>query len=266
MNRKIVSLILSVILCLGLVVPVCAASEFSPLIRSFRGGNVPEETGFLYDEADLLSVAEEAALTSKLESISSQYNAQVVIATIASLDGGDVDGFVEYLYDTMGFGYGASHDGVLLLVCMNPREYRILSNGYAADAVTSSKIEAIGDAIVPDLSEGEYADAFDEFANQCGYYLNGHLNGFPFDFGGNLMIALIVGIVAGLITVFILKGQLKTVRRQDRANVYVKSGSMQVTVHRDLYLYRNVTCVRKESSGKSSGSSRSSRNVGGGSF
>ena len=118
--------------------------------------------------------------------------------------------------------------------------------------------------IVSDLSDGDYAAAFDEFAEQCDYYLDGHINGFPFNFGKNLLICLIIGIVAGVVVAFVLKGQLKTVRKQNQANVYVKPGSMQVTVRNDFFLYREVSKSRKESS--SSSGSGSSRSTGGGSF
>ena len=223
------------------------------------------EKYFLYDEADLLTDGEEAVLTGKLQSISSTYQAQIVVCTIASMDGADIDRYLNYLYDTMGFGYGENHDGVLLLVCMDPREYRILSNGFAGTAIDSDAINTMGDAFVSDLSDGNYAAAFTEFADQCVYYLDGHLNGFPFDFGKNLLISLVIGVAAGLIVAFILKGQLKTVRKQDKANVYVKQNSMNLTHQSDIYLYRTVSRSRKSSSGSSSGGG-SSRSTGGGSF
>ena len=224
------------------------------------------EKYFLYDEADLLTDGEEAVLTGKLQSISSTYQAQIVICTIASMDGADIDRYLDYLYDTMGFGYGENKDGVLLLVCMDPREYRILSNGFAGVAIDGDAIDAMGDAFVSDLSDGNYAAAFTEFADQCVYYLDGHLNGFPFNFGKNLLISLVIGIAVGLIVAFILKGQLKTVRKQDQANVYVKQNSMNLTHQSDIYLYRTVSRTKKSSSGSSSGSGGTARSKGGGSF
>ena len=116
MKRKIISImLLALILCSGFALSVFAEA--------------PEY--FLYDEADLLTDAEETALEQKLADISGTYNAQIVVCTIASIDGSDIDQYDDYVYDTMGFGYGENHDGVMLLVCMDPREYRILSNGFA---------------------------------------------------------------------------------------------------------------------------------------
>ena len=223
------------------------------------------EERFLYDDADLLTEEQEAALVQKLEDVSHAHNTQLVIATLPALNNGNIDDFVEYLYDSMDFGYGETKDGVLLLVCMDPREYRILSNGFAGEAITSGDIDAIGEAFKSDLRGGNYADAFDAFADKCEYYLDGHINGFPFNTGKNLLICLGIGLVVALIVTGIWKGQLKSVRKQSAANAYVKAGTMQITQSGDFFMYRNVTKTQKQSS-SSSGSSGSSRSIGGGSF
>lgn len=242
-----------------------AVALYFPQIGDTPEGDILNVEEYLvYDEAELLNDSEELALEEKLADLSSKHGAQIVVCTIESMDGGDIDEFLGYLYDEMGFGYGDNHDGVLLLVCMDPREYRILSNGFAGEAIDSGDIDSIGDVIVSDLSDGNYAEAFEAFAGQCDYYLDGYQNGFPFKAGKNLAICMIIGIAAGLIVAFVLKGQLKTVRKQNQASSYVKPGSMQVTVHNDFFLYRDVTRTKKESSNSSSGGS--SRSSGGGSF
>lgn len=246
MKRKLLTMLFVVMLCVSLTISASAAS----------GADV-------YDEADLLTSAEEAQLAEKLSDIGEQFDAQIVVMTVSSADS-SIDTFVEDVYDSMNMGRGENRDGVLLLVCMDSREYRILSNGYAADAIGMDQIDAISEAIVSNLSDGEYADAFAAFADNCAYYLDGYLNGFPFQAGKNLVIAFIIGIVAGVVVAIVLKNQLKSVRQQKQANVYIKSGSMQLTTSRDLFLYREVSRTRKQSS-NSSGSG-SSRNVGGGSF
>lgn len=246
MKRKLFSILLMAVLCLSFALCVSAA------------------TGeYVYDQADLLSSSEEAQLTEKLSGISRQYNAQIVVMTVPTANG-SVDWFVENVFDSMGMGYGENHDGVLLLICMDSRDYRILSNGYAGEAIDIGCIDAIGEAIVSDLSSGEYADAFAAFADHCAYYLDGYLNGFPFNTGKNLLVAVVIGLVVGIAVAMVLKNQLKSVRQQRQANVYVKTGSMQVTTSRDLFLYRELSRTRKASS-QSSGSG-SSRSVGGGKF
>ena len=227
-----------------------------------------EDEQLLYDEADLLTDSEEAALVEKLTEASHATNAQIVVATIASMDGGDIDSFVDYLYDSMGLGYGADHDGVLILVCMDPREYRILSNGYAGVAIGPDQIDALCDVVEFYLSNGNYATAFTLFVNECEDYLAYYQAGSPFKAGKSFMISLVIGIIAGLIVAFVLKGQLKSVRKQDSARVYVKKGSMRLTYSRDIFLYRNVTRTKKQErvESTSSGSGGTTRSKGGGSF
>lgn len=248
MKRKLLSVILAVVLCFSLAISAAAAYDVG-----------------VWDEADLLTAEEEAWLSAQLVEISRLSQAEIVIMTLESAGDRYIDELVESVYDTMDFGYGESRDGVLLLICMDIREYRILSNGYAAAAIDPYDIDCIGDEITPYLSAGDYAEAFDLFADQCAYYLDGYVNGFPFDFGGSLVTCLIIGLVLAVIVVLVLKGQLKSVRQKNRAHDYIKPGSMNLTVVQDIYLYRNVTRTKKDT-GNGSRSGGSSRSVGGGKF
>lgn len=256
MTKKIVLLVLALLLCISMSVCVFANSTNPDAL-------------FVIDGADLLTENEEAQLRTRLEEISKAYGAQVAVGTVSQMNGSDVDSFTEYVYDSTGYGYGGDKAGVLLLICMDVREYRILSNGFAADAITPDYIDSISDAIVSDLSDGDYADAFHRYAEECEYYLNGYLNGFPFDLEGTLLTSVLIGLVVGAVVALVLKGQLKSVRKNQNANLYVKQGSMHLTQVGDYFMYRNVTRTPRQtsdSSGSSSRSSGSSRNIGGGKF
>ena len=227
------------------------------------------EERFLYDDADLLTDDQEAELAQKLEAVSHAHNTQLVIAALPSLDGEDIDDYVEYLYDSMDFGYGQTREGVLLLICMDPREYRIMSNGQAGVAIGPKQVDTLCDFMDMYLPNGHYVAAFHSFADQCGEMLQYYASGSPFQVGKNLAVSLVIGLVAGLIVALILKGQLKSVRKQYTAHVYVKQGSMQVNLRHDIFLYRNVTRTRKqerEESSSTSGSGGTARTKGGGSF
>lgn len=247
MTRKILSVLLALMLCLSLAIPVFAVST---------------EERFLYDEADLLNSREEAKLIQRLENISHQASAQVVIVTIPSLDGVDVAGYTDELYDSMGFGYGQQHDGVLLLVCMSPRRYEILSNGYAGAVIGRREIRSLCDLMDAYLPEGQYSAAFHSFADQCGDYLEQRGGGHSISLGLCVIISLVIGLIVGLIVAFVLKGQLKTVHSQYRAHDYVRAGSLDIRVYRDIFLWRDVSRTRRETDDHSG----SSRNRGGGSF
>lgn len=250
--KKLLSLALALVMLMSLAVVVCAAT--------------PGSEQFIYDDAQLLDKNQYAALQERLKELSDAYDTQIVVAALQGVNGGDADILAEAFYDGKDLGYGDSRDGILLIIMMDIREFRIVSNGEAADALTLARIDKITEAITQELSDGEYDDAFREFADKCEYYLDGHINGFPFDAGKSLVIALVVGLVIGLIVANTLKAQLKSVRMQTRAHDYVKAGSMQLTYQKDLYLYRTVQQTRKQTSNSNSGSSGGSRNVGGGKF
>ena len=247
--KKLLSVLLVLILCLGLTVTVSAESD----------------DVHLYDEAGLLDYQYERLLEEKLQALSKKYQAQFTIVTFADIDGWTADGYVHAIYDGWELGYGENRDGVLLMIAMDVREFRILTNGMPGMAIDPGTIGKITDTITPDLSDGDYYTAFDTFLDRCDYYLDGYLNGFPFPVKDNLIIALVVGLVIGLIVVFTMKGKLKSVRMQSRAHDYVRADSMQVTERTDLFLYRTVNRVRKQTS-NTSGSGGSSRSVGGGKF
>lgn len=251
MKKPFWTVAFSLLLCLILSLPLFAAEK--PSSR-------------LYDGANLLTDSEERVLLDKLNTVSETYQVDVVIATVDDVGEFTVDGYVEYFYDQNDYGFGKNRDGVLLLISMAERDYRILSNGLGADAITVAEIDRIGDAIVDYLSDGEYAKAFDFFIDECEYQINGEINGFPFDYLTNLLIALGVGVLVAIIVTGVMRLQLKTVRPRTGAGEYTKPGSLQVDVSKDLFLYRTVSRVKRESSSGSGSGSGSSRNVGGGKF
>lgn len=249
MHKRILSFILVLLLCAA-AVPLWAQALESRL----------------YDGADILTVQEEAYVLQYLDRISEKYGVDIVVATVRELGSYSADSYVEHFYDSNQIGTGSRRDGALLLLSMAEREYRILTNGMVGDAIDDSAIDSIGDVIVSDLSDGNYADAFVAFAQECAYYIEGHINGFPFPALQNLIICFVIGLVAALIVTGVMRSQLKSVRKQMGAGDYTRAGSMQLTHSSDLFLYRNVTRVKIQNSSSSRGGGGGSRHVGGGKF
>ena len=220
----------------------------------------------LVENADLLPADEEAGIRAKLDTISETYQVDVVIVTTLSTDGKTPMAYADDFFDYNGYGYGASYDGVLLLISMEDRDWWISTTGLGIRAFDDATIDMIGEEMLSDLSSGWYADAFEIFAEECEYYINGEINGFPFNFGFNLIVALVIGLVVAFIATAVMKSKLKSVRRQTAASDYVKANSLQLTQSNEIYLYRNVTSVRRasESSGSSTHTSSSGRSHGGG--
>ncbi|MBP3293994.1 MAG: TPM domain-containing protein [Clostridia bacterium] len=219
----------------------------------------------VYDEADLLTDAEESALLAELESISDEAEMDVAVALVDSIGELSAMEYADDYFDYNGFGRGDNRDGLVLLISMENSDWWISTRGDAITAFTDAGIEYIGEKVIPYLSEGEYAAALNEFAAQCDTFIAQAKTGDPFDTHNlpknpfnpllALVIALIAGFIIGKIYTGKLKGQLNTVRKQAAASGYVRNGSLNVTNSSDFFLYRNVVRTAKESSDSDGGSS-----------
>ena len=253
MKKRVLSLILVCLLCACMTVAASAAGENPPCV---------------VDHANLLSAGELAGLTRDLEAIARKYGVEVAVVTVDSSEGLSHRRYAEKIYEEYGYGLGADADGVLLLVVMDPRDrgWYILGNGLGADAMNNRNIDIVGDFITPYLKNGDYADAFSVFADECENCLDAAIYGEPFNAGKSLVVSLVIGLVIALIVTGVMKGKLKTVRPKHAAADYVRPGSMDLRVRRDLYLYRTVSRRPRPKSTSSGGSSGSRRSGGGRSF
>lgn len=216
----------------------------------------------LDDGADLIAVAEELTLRSKLDKVSEKYGIDVVVVTVDGTGDKSVSAYADDYFDNGGYGY----DGVLLLISMEYRDWYISTSGECMDAFSDSDIDDIGDLMTDDLSDGDYAAAFTTFVDECDSYMDIHINGEPFSWGSSVVIALIVGLIVALIATGSMKGKLKSVNFQSAAASYVRPGSFKVTESRDSFLYSTVSrrAKPKQSSGSSRHVSSSGRSHGGG--
>lgn len=230
------------------------------------------------DDADLLTTEEEQTLIATLDAVSVKHGVDVAIVTVSSLGGKSARDYADDYYDINGYGLGAGDDGILLLIGMETRDYYITTHGYGITALTDAGIEYVSSCFRPYLSSGDWAQAFDVYATECDALIARAKAGDPYDVhdvkapfpvAQSIGISLVVGLVAALIVTGILKGQLKSVRRQTAANSYVRQNSLHITASHDRFLYRNVSRRAKPKDtggggGSSVHTSSSGRSHGGG--
>jgi len=241
-------------------------SQFQPQLR-------------LVDEADLLSSDEEKTLLAKLDEISERQKCDVAVLTVDGLGGKTPEAFTDDYFDYNGYGQGDNHDGLLLMVSMEERDWHITTTGYAIEAFTDKGIEYLSKKFLSDLSKGNYAEAFTIFADQSDAFITQARTGEPFDVGNLpkeplswiwLPISAGLGVVVAFISVSAMSSKLKTVRHESAASHYIKKDSLELTRTRDSFLYRNVNRRLKPKPSSSSGggssshSSSSGRSHGGG--
>ena len=73
--------------------------------------------------------------------------------------------YADDFYDYNGYGYGDSRDGILLLISMEERDWRISTCGYGITVFTDAGQEYISDKFLPYLSDGDYSEAFTKYAD-----------------------------------------------------------------------------------------------------
>ena len=117
----------------------------------------PALTGRVVDNADILTPEAEAALTAKLAALETQSQRQLVIATIADLEGYEVADYGYQLGRAWGLGDETRNDGAVLIVAPNDRKVRIEVGygleGYLTDALSSLIIQ---NQILPAFRSGDF--------------------------------------------------------------------------------------------------------------
>lgn len=232
------------------------------------------------DEADLLTNEEEFELLTYVNEISEREQFDVVIATVNSMNGNNIQDYAADFYDYGGYGMGNNYDGVLFLISMEEREWFILTTGYGIDLLNDYEIDRIGDEVVSYLSDGDYAQAFYLFAQNCEEEIlkagmpeeeNMEEDIWEEDWQEDVIyvneedeestkpsifISIGAGLFLGMIAALVMRGELKSVRKQTSAGAYEKRETRKITKQSDTYLYHTVTRVRRET--ESSNHTRSS--------
>lgn len=261
MKKRILHILLVLMLCMLQVMPAAAQEA--------------EQTERLRDMADCLTENDAAKLQKTLDEISIRQKCDVVIFTVDSLNGKTPQDAADDYFDNCGYGIGEAKDGILLLISMNERKWHISTHGYGITAFTDTGLAYIASRFQSDLSEGNYAAAFQTFAEESDAFLTQAKTDKPYDTGNLphkplssvwIAISIAAGIILALIVIIIMLNKLKSVRRQPAANSYIHRDSLKITHSTDLFLYNTMTRTKKpepESSGSSTHSSSSGRTHGG---
>lgn len=256
MMKRLIILCCAVILVLSCALPTLAHEGFTS--DYYR----------LIDMAGLLDDAQYSDLLGQLDELSERQQFDVTIFTEESYSGYDgydnVTDFADDAYDAFGFGYGENYDGVILVIVMDTHDLYLSTSGYGITVVTDAGREHLFDEIKGYFSSGDYYTGFSTFIALMDDYIDQAKSGEPYDIRnlprdpfskGWILISLVVGFIFALIVVNSMKAKLKTVRPALAAGKYVRENSMNITLSRDLFLYRNISRTKKSSSDSSSGGS-----------
>jgi uncharacterized protein len=117
----------------------------------------PPLTGRVVDAADLLNPAQEAELTQKLAALEAATTRQLVVATIPSLEGHDIQEYGVGLGRAWRIGQQGANNGVILLVAPSDRKVGI-EVGYGMEGVLTDALSSqiIRNDILPRFRDNDY--------------------------------------------------------------------------------------------------------------
>jgi uncharacterized protein len=127
------------------------------LAGAASAANIPPLTGRVVDQAGLLSDADKISLETRLEDLEAKSGIQLVVATVKSLDGDEIEPYANQMFRAWKLGERTRNNGVLLLVAPSERRVRI-EVGYGLEATLTDALSKviIANAITPRFKSGDF--------------------------------------------------------------------------------------------------------------
>jgi uncharacterized protein len=122
-----------------------------------RADSLPQLTGRVVDDAHLLQPAEIGALDAKLAALETQSRRQIVVVTVPSLGGEDIQDYGVKLGRAWGIGDKQRNDGLLLIVAPTERKVGV-EVGYGLEGIVTDAISGliIRHDMTPRFKTGDY--------------------------------------------------------------------------------------------------------------
>ena len=245
MKRRFILILLSLVLVLGLATTALA------------------DYGLVLDDSQLLTMDEVAQLEAQYAAIRDEKGFTPYLLTVDSFQGMSADGFAELMYNDI---LECEYDGMLLLVSLEEGEWYIYVKGVCDKTLTDNQIDAIGEAVVEHLRDGDYYEAFETYGERCVAEMSPtgilaqELN------PTRIILSLLLGLIVAFIVLTIMKSSMKTVKPNNTANYYARPGSMIITGSDEVFVNSEVTRVAKpKDNDNNTHTSSSGRSHGGGS-
>ena len=143
--RRLAAGLIAVLALIGLFAGLAFAIDF------------PQLTGRVVDQANVIPEAVRAPLTEKLEQLEAKSGIQLVVATVNSLQGEEIEPYANALFRTWKLGEKQKNNGVLLLVA--PKEHRVrIEVGYGLEGTLTDALSKIiiSNAMAPRFKTGDY--------------------------------------------------------------------------------------------------------------
>jgi uncharacterized protein len=141
----------------GMAAGLAAALLFSLAALAFAL-DFPPLTGRVVDQANVMTPESRSELETKLKDLEDKSSIQLVVATVKSLQGSDIETYANELFRTWKLGQAQKNNGVLLLIAPNEHKVRI-EVGYGLEGTLTDALSSviISSAIVPRFKTGDFS-------------------------------------------------------------------------------------------------------------
>ena len=139
--RRLFSVFVFLCAWLTVLLPSCSAAEIPPM---------PTQDIYIQDKANMVTAEDRAKILAMGRALDQATRAQVVVVTMNSLDGENLEEYTNKLFRSWGLGDKTKNNGVLLLIAKNDRKFRIevgyglegtITDGYAGTVLDGMKAQ-----------------------------------------------------------------------------------------------------------------------------
>ena len=230
------------------------------------------ESAHVFDYAGLLTESEACALEARCQEAEDTYGCGVYIVTVDDYslyyDAGSIENFSESFFLDYELGTGEDQNGILLALSMAERDYDLCAHG----ATGHRAFTDYGKGVLAEryflraFGENDWYTGFDRYADGCAEFLELDAQGAPFDQATDperledirvlkWIAVILVPLLTASIVCLVMKGKMKTARKQTHADAYIPRDGVRLTRQDDVYLTTTQTRVKIETQKSGGGTS-----------
>jgi len=187
-----------------LVIAVLVANALAATAWATSVVGLGQPKGYVNDYTRTLTGSEKSRLTAICEELERANSTELAIAIIDSTDGRTIEEYAQDLFESWGIGKSYANNGVLILVAMNDRKWRV-HTGYGVEGVLPDSLarRIMEDEAVPEFRNGQFGLGLINAATRMKSVLEGetYQASRTFNFAGLLIpfgVLLVTGILIWL--------------------------------------------------------------------
>ena len=144
----------------ALLLTIAAIFACSSLAADATGELLPKpaQREYIVDTAGIVSAEDRAQIEKIGEELREKTKAEIVVVTVRTLDGADIESYANKLFRNWGIGDAKQSNGVLLLIAKDDRKFRI-EVGYGLEGeITDGRSGEILDKMKPYFRDEKYSE------------------------------------------------------------------------------------------------------------